>query len=283
MATETDVKIPDIGGASGVDVIELLVKVGDSIEVDTPLVTLESDKASMEIPSPIAGVVKQLKVKLGDKVSEGDVILSVETTDAVEKTAEKAQEKTSIDKPQQVEREADDGEQQRKEVQEHQQVTNKATAMPEEPTLSKASQVFAGPAVRRMAHLLGVDLTDVSGTARKERISKADVEAYVKQRLTQPTSGGISVASGPTIDFSQFGSIETKPLNKIKRLTGQNVHRAWVTIPHVTQFDEADITELEAFRKAESSQAEKNGYKLTLLAFMCKVVSKAFSYFQAVE
>lgn len=140
--------------------------------------------------------------------------------------------------------------------------------------------IAAGPAVRRMARELGVNLSEVNGTGRKDRITKEDIQSFVKARLSgQASQGTFGVPQNPVIDFSQFGEIETKPLNKIKKLTGVNVHRSWITIPHVTQFDAADITEIEAFRKSESEHAKEKGYKLTLLAFVCAVVSKALKAF----
>ncbi len=262
MAVETAVKVPDIGGAAGVDVIEILVKPGDAITKDTPLVTLESDKASMEIPSPSAGVVHSIKMKLGDKVSEGDVILLL-TADQIEVI-----------------------------------VLEKAHSLPIEIALIKAAPVVekwapviahlpiksdisatinAGPAVRRLAHSLGVNLADVDGSERKSRITKTDVEQFVKSELSAKSTGtGFCLPTMPAIDFSKFGETEIKPLSKIKKLTGINVHRAWVTIPHVTQFDEVDITDLEAFRKSEAANPD---FKLTILAFVCKVVSKALIVF----
>lgn len=259
MNDKKEIVVPDIGGATGVDVIEILVKKGDKIEKDTPLVTLESDKASMEIPSPAAGVVDSIRMKLGDKVSEGDVILMLE----VEVTSVSApMVETTIE----AEPVASDP------------IVTEAvvvTSAPVAPTTS-SDMVFAGPGVRRIAHELGLDLSDIQGSGRKSRITKEDLQLYVKNKISQAGSGGgLSVPVMPAIDFSQFGEIESKPLNKIKRLTGANLHRSWVTIPHVTQFDEADITDLEAFRKSETSPE----YKLTILAFVCKVVSKALTVY----
>lgn len=265
MSLEQEIKIPDIGGAENVDVIEILVKVGDRIEKDASLVTLESDKASMEIPSPIAGIVKALRIKVGDKVSEGDVLMVASLEDNVPVVEKKSVELESSVKPAKSE------------------VQPSATIIPpapqDIPETSSQNDIFAGPAVRRLAHQLGVNLAEVSGSGRKARISKTDVEVYVKQCLAEPRSSGIAVAPMSMIDFSQFGDIEKKPLNKIKRLTGLNLHRSWVTVPHVTQFDEADITELEAFRVQENHAAQAHGYKLTMLAFVCKVVSKALLVF----
>jgi len=277
MASEKEIKIPDIGGASHVDVIELLVKVGDSIDQETPLVTLESDKASMEIPSPMAGVVHSLHMKVGDKVSEGDLILTILSE---EKTPSK-QVDTSKDALKDTLKDTS--------TKPVEPIENKqaSIALPAENRIEthevayveSKNTVSAGPSVRRLAHQLGVNLDDVRGTERKGRISKTDIEQYVKRKLSQPSVGGLVVTPAPVIDFAQFGPIEQKPLNKIKRLTGANVHRAWINIPHVTQFDEADITELEAFRQAETKAAQLAGYKLTMLAFVCKVVSKALSMF----
>ncbi len=272
MALEKEIKVPDIGGASGVDVIELLVKPGDTIEIDTPLVTLETDKASMEIPSPSAGVVHNIQLKVGDKVSEGDVILSLmieseaSATVAEIKAAPAPQEALALIEKVQIEPDNNPV----------------VTVSPVTEPVTGSDRLFAaGPGVRRLAHELGVNLSEVRGSGRKERINKDDLFEFVKSSLQDKTAGsGFSLPSVPSIDFSKFGSIESKPLNKIKRLTGINVHRSWVTIPHVTQFDEADITELEAFRKAESIQTQQTqGYKLTVLAFVCKVVSKALIEF----
>ena len=276
MANEQMIKVPDIGGAVGVDVIEILVKEGDVILKDTPLITLESDKASMEIPSPMGGVVRSLKIKLGDKLSEGDVILSLgeTTSDSIQPEA-KPKANSVVEEPVASVIKSPEPE------------VNAPVAAPEkkpEPIasldLEGDTHFSAGPAVRRLARELGVDLAVVSGTGRKSRISKEDITQFVKNKINErPVSGGIAFSQSPTIDFSKFGAIDIKPLTKIKRLTGVNVHRSWMTIPHVTQFDEADITELEAFRKAETDNAKAMGFKLTLLAFVCKVVSKALAVY----
>ena len=269
MAVETAIKVPDIGGAAGVDVIEILVQVGDAITEETSLVTLESDKASMEIPSPTAGVVKSISLKVGDKVSEGDVILMLMADTGempVSAPTEEPVEAPVIERTEPVTATP---------VIATPVIPPEPLAMPENNTI-----ISAGPAVRRLAHALGVNLADVHGSARKSRVSKEDVELFVKNKLTQSASGnGFSIPTSPAIDFSQFGAIDVKPLSKIKRLTGVNVHRAWATIPHVTQFDEADITELEAFRQSESEYAKREGFKLTVLAFVCKVVARALTVF----
>ncbi len=274
MADETQIKIPDIGGASDVDVIEVLVKVGDTITEDTSLITLESDKASMEIPSSSAGVVKSISMKVGDKVSEGDVILLIEAVDKKPQPAE--------NKPAEAKKETSETSEPEKKLK-PESVPEKS-AEPPAPTTpvqeveKTASFTLAGPAVRRMARELGVNLAEVTGSGRKSRISKEDITLYIKNKINAaPNSSGLVVSAGPTIDCSKFGEIEIKPFNKIKRLTAVNVHRSWVTIPHVTQFDEADVTDLEAFRKA--AMGNSNDVKLTILAFVCKVVCKALSVY----
>ena len=251
------IKVPDIGSSASVDVIEVMVKVGDAVVLDTPLLTLESDKASMEIPCTQAGIVKSIQVKLGDKINQGDLILTLESeaTPIVEVKTEDVPKKIEIAAP---------------------------IAKPIEETVVEVSSselVLAGPAVRRLARSLGVTLAEVQGTGRKSRITTDDVESYVKIRLQQTTSSGLSLPAPPSVDFSQFGSIEKRQLSKIKRLSGKNLHRAWLHIPHVTQFDEADITDLEFFRKDQSLLLEKEGIKLTILAFICKAVSRALQEF----
>ncbi|KTD50889.1 dihydrolipoyllysine-residue acetyltransferase [Legionella quateirensis] len=261
--TRVEVTIPDIGGATDVDVIDILVKPGMNIEKDQALITLEGDKATMDIPSPYSGIIKELKINLGDKVAQGTQILVMEATTAedleVQEPPVKAPEHT---KEQPV------------------QSTPVAVSRPEITPASEPNElsdvISAGPAVRRMARELGVNLHLVKGSGRKTRITKEDIQNYIKTRLNeQPTASTFNFPANPIIDFSKFGDIESKPLNKIKRLTGANVHRSWITIPHVTQFDEADITDLEKFRKSESERIKEPGYKLTILAFVCKVVSRA--------
>ena len=278
MANVKEIKVPDIGGASDVDVIEVLVKAGDAIDTDTPLVTLETDKASMEIPAPFGGVVKSMQLNIGDKVAEGDVILLL-SVDEAEKSAAPAPEvilpedkikegKAAL--PADVPPEA---------TAVHSGVSSVDVASAQL-SVASDSAALAGPGVRRMARELGVNLDDVRGSGKKERITREDLEQFVKQKLQEKSGGGgLSLPTAKAIDFSKFGVIETKPLNKIKRMTGENLHRAWLTIPHVTQFDESDITELEAFRKSELKAAEKAGYKPTMLAFICKVVARALQVF----
>lgn len=255
-----EVLIPDIGGATDVDVIDLMVSVGQAIDKDQALITLEGDKATMDIPAPAAGVIKEILVKVGDKVSENSPILILESEEEISG-------KPAKPTPEQA-------------AQEEKPVRQEPVSTTPAVESVAGAQVSAGPAVRRIAREFGVNLSEVKGTGRKSRITKEDVQLYVKTKLSEKqVGGGFSLPTAPTIDFSKFGEIEVKPLNKIKRLTGVNVHRSWITIPHVTQFDEADITELEAFRKSETESAKQAGYKLTILAFVTKVVAKALAVY----
>lgn len=250
------VVIPDLGGADSVEVIEIFVSAGEKINKDDSLITLESDKASMEVPSPYKGEVEDLKIAIGDKVSENDAILTLKVK---EDTVEK------LELPKKPQPTKSQQEEQRQEIE---------TAI-EQPTLDQAD-VYAGPAVRRIAREFGVDLTKVNGTGQKGRILKEDVQLFVKQSLQAQggQAAGLAIAPAEAIDFSKFGQIEKQPLNKIKQLTATNVHRSWVSIPHVTQFDQADITDLEAFRKSQKSVAEKEGIRLTILAFIVKAITQ---------
>ena len=278
-----DVLVPDIGSFDSVDVIDVLVKAGDSIAQEDPLITLESDKASMDIPAPFAGTVKEVKIKVGDKVSQGSLIFTVETAEAEAKTAP-AKAEPEPTKPAAA------------------PAKPAASAIPEptrpapEPPKPIAPQntpnpigissaaaggkpAHASPSVRRFARELGVNLALVSGSGPKHRILQSDVQAFVKGELAKPrtdvSTGGMAVLPAPIVDFSQFGDIESKPLSRIKKISGANLHRNWVTAPHVTQFDEADITDLEDFRKSMLADAEKRGVKLTLLAFLMKAAANA--------
>jgi pyruvate dehydrogenase E2 component (dihydrolipoamide acetyltransferase) len=263
MSTIKEIHVPDIGNFSSVEVIEVSVKPGDAIQAEGTLITLETEKASMEIPSPFSGTIQDLKVKVGDKVSQGTLVALVEVTETA--TAEKAAASTPAQAP----------------------APAASVAAPPTPPPAKVeptpvreatpsadnSEAYAGPATRRLARELGVDLTKVSGTGRKGRVVTTDIHTYVKSILqNQGSSGGFSIEKAPDIDFTQFGEIEVKPLNRIKKWTAKNLHRNWISIPHVTQFDEADVTELETFRQENKQAAEDNGIKLTPLAFIMKAV-----------
>ena len=278
MSSITEVKVPDIGDFKEVEVIEILVKPGDAVAKEASLITLESDKATMEIPSPAAGVVKALRVKLGDKVAEGSIILLL---DASEGEAPAAQPPKSAEisapsapAPEPATASAPAAEPAAAPI-------PRPAPVPFEPVAEVcAFKPHASPSVRKFARELGADLTKVRGSGPKGRITQNDVQAFVKSVMTEaPARASAAAAPGgvpfnlpewPQVDFAKFGPVESKPLSRIKKLSGANLHRNWISIPHVTQFDEADITELEAFRKESGAASEKQGFKLTMLAFLIK-------------
>jgi pyruvate dehydrogenase E2 component (dihydrolipoamide acetyltransferase) len=276
------IAVPNIGDSKDVDVVEVLVKVGDRIEREQTLIVLESEKASMDVPAPRAGVVKELLIKQGDKASEGTPILVLEAEaeadgGTAEAAAEPEAEESEPAAPEKAAKGADDSDDAEEKGEPGQRRTvppvSKGPA-PSEPAPSPSKTLpYASPAIRRFARELGVDLAHVQGSARKGRITKDDVQQYVKQTLREPRAAAAAPAPGPDIDFSQFGAIDIQPLTKIQKLTGRNLHRSWTTIPHVTQFDEADITELEEFRKQLRSQQPE--LKLTPLAFFMKALAHA--------
>lgn len=272
-----EVKIPDIGDFHDVDVIDVLVKPGDSVAVETPLIMLESDKASMEVPSPESGVVKELKIKAGDKVSQGDVVLILETeagAPAEDETAPPAQPPSAVTLGPTAPKPA---------TFEARQPPIAVTPVDE----AAFVQVHASPSVRRFARELGADLSRIgSGSGRKGRITKDDVQQYIKQVLAGQAAPGAEAApvgSGippiPVVDFEKFGPIEVQPLTKIKRLTGTNMSRNWLNVPHVTHHDEADITDTEAFRKSLAEEAKARQVRVTMLSFLLKVCAVALRDF----
>lgn len=285
-----DIFVPDIGNFDSVDVIEVLIKAGDVIAKDDSLITVESDKASMDIPAPFAGVVQEVKIKVGDKAAQGTLLITLDVSDA----APAAVEAKPVAAPAVVEapkavipeptRPAPEPP---KTVQPAQQPVPVAESI----VTATGKLSHASPSIRKFARELGVNLALVTGTGAKNRILQSDVQAYVKGELAKPRSenmaagaSGLATLPMPVIDFSKFGAIETKPLSRIKKLSGANLHRNWVTAPHVTQFDEADITDLEDFRKSMSGEAEKRGVKLTMLAFLIKAsvnALKAYPNFNA--
>lgn len=292
--SQVEVAVPEIGGTEEVDVIEVLVKEGDTIEAEQSLITVESDKASMEIPSSDAGKIVSLNLKVGDKVSKGDIILTLESSggakkssskdkkDSKPKTADKAKEQDKKDKPS-VGQSKDKAK------------SDTASVSRASPTASYAlsSQEFrnlphASPSVRKFARELGVDLSQVKGSGKKSRILQDDVRQFVKSALSVSSTargtqslggGGLEILDWPKVDFSKFGSVEVQPLSRIKKISGANLHRNWVMIPHVTNNDEADITALEAFRKQLNTEFEKEGIKFTMLAFLIKAVTMALKKF----
>jgi pyruvate dehydrogenase E2 component (dihydrolipoamide acetyltransferase) len=263
-----EVKVPDIGNFKDVDVIEVMVKAGDRVEKEQGLITIETDKAAMDVPSPYAGTVKAMKLKTGDKVSEGSLVLILDADESA--PAKQADKKPAESKPQPAPA----------------QKTEAPKPAPQAPAVQSApvslppineagfSKAHAGPSVRKFARELGVDLSRVNGSGRKGRITEDDVKAFVKTVMQGGGTGG-GLPKVPEVDFARFGTIEVKPLSRIKRISGPRLQAAWVNVPHVTQHDEADISELESTRKALKSDADKIGAKLTLLAFLVKASVEA--------
>lgn len=286
-----DIFVPDIGNFDSVDVIEVLIKAGDTVAKDDSLITVESDKASMDIPAPFAGVVKEVKIKVGDKASEGTLIMTMDVSDAAAASPEQAapaKVEPVVEAPKVVIPEAT---RPAPEPPKPIAPVNQPVPVGESAVVAPGKLSHASPSIRRFARELGVNLALVKGTGPKNRILQSDVQAYVKGELAKPRTenmgAGVSSLAAlpmPVIDFSQFGMIETKPLSRIKKLSGANLHRNWVTAPHVTQFDDADITDLEDFRKSMQAEAEKRGVKLTMLAFLIKAsvnALKAYPNFNA--
>jgi pyruvate dehydrogenase E2 component (dihydrolipoamide acetyltransferase) len=285
-----EIKVPDIGDFKEVEVIELLVKPGDTIKVDQSLITVESDKASMEIPSSHAGVIKELKVKIGDKVAEGSLLLVLEsagisvpaaTAPVVIAAATAPVLETVSTTP----------------------VAPPALTLVESKPASAAvanldhasgSKPHASPSIRKFSREFGIDLVRVKGTGPKGRILHEDVQNYVKAVMsgaagtsapsstgTKGSGVGLDLLPWPSLDFSKFGTTELLPLSRIKKISGPNLHRNWVMMPHVTQFDEADVTELEEFRKTSNAAMAKSGVKLTMLAFVIKASVSALKKYPA--
>jgi len=273
-----EVLVPDIGNFDSVDVIEVHIKAGDNVNQDDSLITLESDKASMDIPSPFSGTVKEVKIKVGDKAAQGTLVALIEAAEggtaaealkpagpapasaAVANIPPPSRPVPEVPKPI-----APQG------------TPNPVAARAE---FTPGKNPHASPSVRKFARELGADLTRVTGSGPKGRISKEDVQTWVKGELTRPraeaaATGGMNMLAMPTIDFSQFGPVENQALPRIKKISGANLHRNWVTAPHVTQFDNADITDLEDFRKSMQDEANKRGVKLTMLAFLMKAAVNA--------
>ena len=271
-----EIKVPDIGGHDNVDVIAVEVKAGDTIALDQTLITLETDKATMDVPADAAGVVQEVKIKVGDKVSEGSVILTVETGAAAAaevpaQAAPAAAPAPAAAAPAPAAPAAP------------------APAAKPAPAASSAvneaafSKAHAGPSTRKLARELGVDLGSVKGSGQKGRITAEDVKSFVKGVLQSGAGaslgGGLNLLPWPKVDFSKFGEVEVKELSRIKKISGQNLSRNWVMIPHVTVNEEADMTELEEFRKALNKEWEKAGVKVSPLAFIIKASVTALKAF----
>jgi len=271
------VLVPDIGDYKDVEIIDVMVKAGETVKTEDNLITLETDKAAMDVPSPYAGVIKEVKVKVGDKVSQGSLIMLMESSGAADEPlsgkapstpdlvpdttvpAEKA-----VTKPAEIPVPV-------------QQIAETARSV-----MASGGKAHASPAIRRFARELGVQINQVKGSGEKGRITKDDVQLFVKTALAQrgtSTGNGLQVLAMPVVDFAKYGAIETKPLSRIKKISGANLHRNWVTIPHITQFDEADITEMEAFRKELNVEYARQKIKITPLAFMLKAAVVALQEF----
>lgn len=262
-----EICVPDIGDVDEVEVIEVLVNAGDTVAVDDALITLESDKASMDVPAPAAGVVKEMKVQVGDKVSEGTLILLLEgTAAATSEVGSKATPAPALASP----------------------PAATPTAAPGTPSAVGSGQgIYASPGVRREARLQGVDLTQVPATGPKGRVTKEDVANFSKTDAApaQAKSGAKAAATGmgippiPAADYAKFGPIREEPLSRIKKISGPHLHRAWLNVPMVTHHDEADVTEMEAFRQGMKAEAEKAGLRITPLAFIMQAVASALKTF----
>ena len=271
--------VPDIGGHDGVDVIDVAVKAGDRIAVDDTLITLETDKATMDVPATAAGLVVEVKVRVGDKVGEGAAIVVIEAEGQAAAPQATAPAPAAAPAPVAAAVPAP--------------AASPAVAAPR--AVAPVDQVafvsaHAGPSVRRLARELGVDLSKVSGTGRKNRITESDVKTFVKGVLQNPAAAvaaapvngsGLDLLPWPKVDFAKFGPVTSEPLSRIKKISGANLSRNWVMIPHVTQFDEADITDMEAFRKQMGEELKADGVKLTPLAFLIKASVKALQKFPA--
>lgn len=255
MAEIKQVFVPDIGAYKDVGIIEVMVKAGDTIKAEDTLLTLETDKAAMDVPSPYAGVIKELNIKVGDKVSQGSLILSMEIAAGKPAPAPAPAPVAPVAaKP----------------------LAAPVAAQAVQPVASGA-KAHASPAIRRFARELGVDVSLVKGSGEKSRVTKDDVQMFVKAAIAAPrgAAGGMQVLALPMVDFAKFGAIETKPLSRIKKISGANLHRNWVTIPHVTQFDEADISDMEAFRKDLGAEYASQNIRITPLAFLLKAAVAA--------
>jgi pyruvate dehydrogenase E2 component (dihydrolipoamide acetyltransferase) len=291
MAEIKNVLVPDIGNYQDVAIIEVSVKAGDTVKTDQPLITLETDKATMDVPAPFDGVVKEVKVKVGDKVSEGALIVTIEASGnaAVQIPPSPPSSKGGTDTAAATSPAAPTAQ-------------STASASPAIPApqfekgglggisapVASSGSAHASPSIRRFARELGVSLPQVKGSGEKGRVTKDDVQNFVKQSLAQPRGAaggnGLQVLEMPVVDFAKFGPIETKALSRIKKISGANLHRNWVTIPHVTQFEEADISEMEAFRKELGTEFAKESFKITPLAFLlkaCAITLKHFPDFNA--
>jgi pyruvate dehydrogenase E2 component (dihydrolipoamide acetyltransferase) len=273
-----EIPVPDIGDFDEVEVIEVLVNPGDQVNAEDSLISLESDKATMEIPSPEAGIVKELKVAVGDKVSAGSVILLLESSAASPSgDTDKAQQEPVKEEAQAAPEKPAETEQPAATTESSEPMEDMVPYAPD--TMAGKARAHASPSVRRFAFDLGVNLNLVRGSGPKARILKEDVQAFVKQTMQQGAAtaaqGGEAIPPVPKVDFAKFGEVETVPLSRIKKIAGKHLHACWLNIPHVTQFDEADISDLEAFRNSMKEEAARKGVRMTPLVFIMKAVVAA--------
>ena len=271
-----EIKVPDIGGFTDVSVIDVMIEVGQKIEVDAPLITLETDKAAMDVPAPAAGVVRQVSVKKGDKVSQGAVILMLEDESAPPAPAAKppppSAEAAAAPAPKVAPAPAPAAP----------PASATAHAAPRGPVSIDEigfSKAHASPSIRKFARELGVDLARVTGSGPKARISADDVKAFVKKLLTSPGAAGSGLPKVPEVDFTRFGAVEVKPLSRIQRISGARLQASWINLPHVTQHEDADITDLEAMRATQKDKAAKEGVRLTPLAYIIRACALALRQF----
>jgi len=278
MARIEDILVPDIGEFDAVEVIEVLVKSGDIVSAEDPLLTMESDKASMDVPSPFGGTVKAVKIKAGDRVSQNDLILTMMVMEESENVAPETAAKTTLSEATAPETE-DSVSASKPDSASYEPAPSDSARRPPPTVMPVAQKEFlrahASPSIRKFARELGVDLSRLQGSGRKDRITKQDVQDYVKQVLggavsSTTATAGSGIPAMPEIDFSKFGPIEIQPLSRIQKKSGVNLHRGWLNVPIVTHHDEADITELEYYRKSLKEEAAKQDIKVTPLAFLLK-------------
>jgi pyruvate dehydrogenase E2 component (dihydrolipoamide acetyltransferase) len=290
VAETKTIALPDVGDFKDIEIIEILVAVGEQVEQEQSIIVLESDKATLEIPSPYSGTIESIVASVGDRVNEGDAIATISASDAVDEPAEPEPAEAAEPDPPVTPVAAETAP----------AATSTAHEPPAKPdvmpgktlkphpgasaggAVASGSTIHASPSIRRYARELGVNLEQVIGSGPKGRVVKADVKAFIKSSMTAgagAATGGITVSLQPEVDHSRFGEVETVALSRIKKISGAHLHRSWVTVPHVTQFDEADITELEGFRKSLAKEAEQKSVRLTPLIFLIKAVVSALREF----
>jgi pyruvate dehydrogenase E2 component (dihydrolipoamide acetyltransferase) len=272
MAPVQEVKVPDIGDFKDVEIVEVIAKAGDEVQPEDPLITLESDKASMEVPAPFAGKVKEVKVKSGDRVSEGDLILLMDAGEVASPVQPPSPEGVQESDAHPI-------------AAPEQEAAPPAAAPKGDGEARDFAGVHASPSVRRLARELAIELNRIKGSGEKGRITKDDVKAQLKgaPAAAAAPAAGAGIPEIPAVDFAKFGEIETVPLSRIKKISGPHLHRAWLNVPQVTQADEADITDLEPYRKELDAAAKEQGYRVTLLAFLIKAAVSALKQYPDVN